>query len=380
VYLPTGSTVIIVLEWNDQFEHSGNDYDLYLSQNVLGDLGFSGMDQSGSGDPLEIISFTNFYATIPIAEIDVHKWSGDPKNLEIYIFPMDGALIYPFNLVSSDSIFGHAAVPNAVAVAAAPASSPSTIEYFSSLGPVTIAYPSPETRQKPDITGIDGVAVTGAGGFPSPFYGTSAAAPHIAAVVAQTWEANPYLTPAQVRSALYSSAVDLGTAGRDTTFGYGRADALAMAFSQRVNITTNTVSVVRGNSFTVTVAGRNSTNYWVYLRNASVASGYSYPQIPDGQPMVNITFNPAINTSVLPDLNPAWSASPGMNRTVANITTQSDGTQALQFDTTNQTYNTTYTIKVVDPLNLIRNATVNVTVERGQVTIAYEGTGTYNIG
>jgi uncharacterized protein YneR len=37
------------------------------------------------------------------------------------------------------------------------------------------------------------------------------------------------MSPAQVRSALYSSAVDLGTAGKDTTFGYGRADALAMA-------------------------------------------------------------------------------------------------------------------------------------------------------
>ena len=148
------------------------------------------------------------------------------KTLEVYVF---GAYMYPNNNVPADSIWGHPAVPDAIAVAAANQSTPSTIEDFSSQGPVTIAFPVAESRPKPDITGVDGVSVTGAGGFHNPFYGTSASAPHVAAVVAQIWGAHPELTPTQVRSALYSSAVHVGTPGKNTVFGYGRADALAMA-------------------------------------------------------------------------------------------------------------------------------------------------------
>lgn len=140
-----------------------------------------------------------------------------------------GATIYPDNLVEADSIYGHPAVPDVIAVAAVRQSTPSTIEYFSSRGPVTIAYHSPEIRSKPDISGVDGVNVTGVGGFGSPFYGTSASAPHITAAVAQIWGAHRDPTPAQVLSALFISAVVLGTPGWDTSFGYGKADALAMA-------------------------------------------------------------------------------------------------------------------------------------------------------
>ena len=46
---------------------------------------------------------------------------------------------------------------------------------------------------------------------------------------------NKTFTPAQVRTALYTSAVDLGSPVKDTVFGYVRADALTMA-----NITPST--------------------------------------------------------------------------------------------------------------------------------------------
>ncbi|MGK5678063.1 S8 family peptidase [Actinoplanes sp. URMC 104] len=57
--------------------------------------------------------------------------------------------------------------------------------------------------------------------------GTSMASPHVAAVAALLKAYNRNLTPDQVESALESSAVDLGTAGRDNDFGYGRIDAVA---------------------------------------------------------------------------------------------------------------------------------------------------------
>ncbi|MEI7649985.1 MAG: S8 family serine peptidase, partial [Methanomicrobiales archaeon] len=239
--LPAGSSVRIVLEWNDQFGYSGNDYDLYLSKTTMGDLGYSIDRQTGTGDPLESISYTNTGSTTIEGKIDVYKYSGASKTLELYIYPRDRASVYTNNIVISDSVFGHPAVPDVIAAAAVYQGTPTIIESFSSRGPVTITYPSAVSRLKPDISGVDGVSVTGAGGFSNPFYGTSAAAPHIAAVVAQIWGAHPTLTPAQVRSALYTSAVVLGTTGRDTTFGYGRADALAM-----VNITATSAPTVTG--------------------------------------------------------------------------------------------------------------------------------------
>jgi len=228
--IPPGSTVRIFLQWDDQFGHSGNDYDLYLSQisHGNGNLGSSENIQSGAGDPFETILYTNSGNSTITGYIDVFKLSGYTKTLELYIYSTDGTRADSSNLVAADSIFGHAAVPGVITVAAVPQSSPSTIEPFSSIGPVTIAYPSPVTRQKPDISGVDGVNITGAGKLPTTFNGTSASAPHIAAVVAQYWGAHPTLSPADVRSALYGSATDLGAAGKDTIFGYGRADALAL--------------------------------------------------------------------------------------------------------------------------------------------------------
>src|SRR5207253_630121 len=63
--------------------------------------------------------------------------------------------------------------------------------------------------QKPDVAAADGVSVTGAGGFPVHFYGTSAAAPHAAAIAALIRSANPSLTPAEIRTALTSTAIDI---------------------------------------------------------------------------------------------------------------------------------------------------------------------------
>ena len=51
--------------------------------------------------------------------------------------------------------------------------------------------------------------------------GTSMATPHVSAVAALVWSAMPSATNKDVRSALYSSAEDLGVAGRDDVYGYG---------------------------------------------------------------------------------------------------------------------------------------------------------------
>ncbi|MCC5887194.1 MAG: S8 family serine peptidase [Gammaproteobacteria bacterium] len=57
--------------------------------------------------------------------------------------------------------------------------------------------------------------------------GTSFSSPVTAAVAALVKAANPALTPDQVEQILYSTAVDLGAAGWDPYFGWGRVDAAA---------------------------------------------------------------------------------------------------------------------------------------------------------
>ena len=59
------------------------------------------------------------------------------------------------------------------------------------------------------------------------FDGTSMATPHVSAVAALVWSYFPTCTAAQMRSTLQKSALDLGTAGRDTKYGFGLVQAKA---------------------------------------------------------------------------------------------------------------------------------------------------------
>jgi hypothetical protein len=232
VDIPPGEEITVILQWNDQFGVSSNDYDLYLyDESTDSIVAGSASTQSGTQDPLEGFIFTNSGSSLIVGDIWVTKYSAPtPRILEVFIYPSSGVTVYSNNLNSADSIFGHPAVPGAVTVGAIDASDPGNdnIESYSSRGPVTISYPSAVSRQKPDISGIDDVSVTGAGVFPSTFRGTSASAPHIAGILAQVWGAKPTMTATQMKTLLSNKAIDLGSSGFDTTFGYGRADALNM--------------------------------------------------------------------------------------------------------------------------------------------------------
>src|SRR5262249_57177031 len=76
--------------------------------------------------------------------------------------------------------------------------------------------------KKPDFTAADNVSVSGAGGFiPPVLWGGQAAAPHAAAIAALIKSANPSFTPAQTRSALIASAIDIEAPGVDRDSGAG---------------------------------------------------------------------------------------------------------------------------------------------------------------
>jgi len=88
--------------------------------------------------------------------------------------------------------------------------------------------------------------------------GTSFSTPNVAGVAAVVMAANPLLAPTDVLSVISSTAVDLGTAGWDRNFGYGRVDQLAAAQKavtyQPLDTTAPAVSVVSPTAG-VTLAG-----------------------------------------------------------------------------------------------------------------------------
>jgi hypothetical protein len=103
-----------------------------------------------------------------------------------------------------------------------------TIEPFSSQGPCRLFFPFPEQRTKPDVAAADGV-MTSLPDF-RPFFGTSASAPHVAAVVALLLEAaagGPQgLSSSQIADLLRVAAVTPGPAAEPNVFGYGVVDTV----------------------------------------------------------------------------------------------------------------------------------------------------------
>jgi hypothetical protein len=194
----TAPSGYITLQWSDTFYNSTNDYDLYVLDSTGSQVvGASTNVQAGNAFPFEYIG--------PQAagnQVVVVRASGQARYLRLDT--ERGRLSY--NTVGQ--IWGHPAATGAIAVAATSAAGRNSaftggaanpVETFSSDGPRRVFFNADGSaitpgnflsgggtlRQKPDITAADGVATS----FPAyptsyfnPFYGTSAAAPHAAAI------------------------------------------------------------------------------------------------------------------------------------------------------------------------------------------------------
>ena len=233
--IPSGGELFAILQWEEPFGHAFNDYDLYLfnidvpSNPVRVD--FSEFTQSGTQDPLEFIDYINQtqHSSTYILMIDKYGGPAQTNMLELYGYCYGGAQRQSYNMTFGDSIYGQPAAADVIACGAVYWDTPTTIEAFSSRGPVTMLT---VTRNKPDVVGTDGVSVTGAGGFGSTFFGTSASAPHVAAVAALLKQRYPTENAASIRSILVNNTDDLGAAGFDNIYGFGRVDALKAAQSE----------------------------------------------------------------------------------------------------------------------------------------------------
>ncbi len=237
--VPNGGTIDIVLQWSDSWTGSSNDYNLGLYN--LGTMTYvatSTSSQTGTQHPFEVIEWTNTTgAAVNVGVVIDDFNSPASRELELFVLPLNFGIanLTDNDRTTSDSIFGQAAVQSVLTVAAISASDPGndTIESFSSQGNSTI-YDNFTTQHKVQRQSLDGAGIDGVqtrigqlGFFVNPFFGTSAAAPHAAAIAALLLDANPSLTPAQVSSALTSTSVDIGAAGYDVSSGFGRFDAFA---------------------------------------------------------------------------------------------------------------------------------------------------------
>jgi subtilisin family serine protease len=224
VEVPAGVTATLVLQWTNPFGAAVDDYDLCVRQPGGALLTCSNATQDGNDDPVEFVGLT-CPASAPAAcagDVQITRFAGGSQFLVLYC---DFCDFKEFNNPLG-SIFGHSAVPEVLTVAAAPASDPATIEPYSSWGPATVFFPAIEVRPKPDLTGIDCVAT----GRPewNPFCGTSAAAPHVAAVAAILLQKmGPDTSVRALAGALTATATRLGSSEFSFGSGYGRADALS---------------------------------------------------------------------------------------------------------------------------------------------------------
>ena len=249
------ATQDITLHWSDPLDNSTNDYDLFILNSAgtaVLTAGSSTTHQTGPGsDPIEEVFNPNgFPANSRI--VVVAKAGAQIRALHIGTF---GGVLQggtsgethghnaPAGCVLSDPgclgrAFGVAAVAwNSArgAIRAFPGGALNPTEPFSSDGPRRMFYKADGTPivpgnflfgtnggivlVKPDISAADGVTVR-TPGF-SPFFGTSAAAPHAAAVAAIVKSARPSATGADIFNALTSTALDIRAVGIDRDSGYG---------------------------------------------------------------------------------------------------------------------------------------------------------------
>ncbi|KAF5088496.1 hypothetical protein DSECCO2_36210 [anaerobic digester metagenome] len=125
-------------------------------------------------------------------------------------------------------------------------------------------------------------------------------------------------------------------------------------------ITANKDSIVRGNSFTVTVTGESLKDYDLFIKDEGSLAPGLYPFLVENQ------------AGVTPkDVNSARNAS---------VKTNAAGTRTVQFNTDTATDDRQFTIRVQDPGKLSTYDEVKVRVEKGSVTITASGTGVYYIG
>ena len=173
--LPVNSGAYIILSWNE-WPYTTQDYDLFLYDNTMTSLySYSARNhQDISLPPIELIQ-SGAQGCLVVASYNT------TQNHKLHIYTLGGSINDGF-AIPEGSISTPADAIHSITAGAIHYSS-GTIEPFSSYGPTD------DGREKPDICGFDGVS--SGQELINPFYGTSAAAPHVSGGIALFLDAYP---------------------------------------------------------------------------------------------------------------------------------------------------------------------------------------------
>jgi hypothetical protein len=271
----------ILLHWADPLGGSANDYDLFVFNSTGTTILDASTDfQTGTQDPIEGVGTDDTGDRVVVFKVT------GAANRFFHVEAIQAEL----SVATAGEVHGHAGASGAFAVGATPAYLPicglpicptgpwpdpfnasNVIEPYSSDGPRRIFFLADGTAitpgnfsstggtvlPKPEFTAADGVSVTGVGGFGSPFYGTSAAAPHAAAIAGLVKSLDSTLTNSDISAFLSSSAIDIMSAGADRDSGAGIVMAFEAVQAATAPSITN-LSPISGDVGTpVTITGKN---------------------------------------------------------------------------------------------------------------------------
>lgn len=216
-----GYPLRVFLRWDD-WSAVNQDYDLILVR--WNGSQWEQIDRSSNrqnGDPGQAPSEFAYAATSggpAVYGFMIQRMSGGRNvNFEAHIPNFER----PNVLVTARSIANLADAPDAVTVAALDVNEPYPQEYYSSEGPTN--GPGGTLNggfTKPDIAAFANVSTRSYGA--RVFNGTSSATPHVAGAAALVKGAFPAYAPGDVERFLTQRAIDMGPAGADTRFGFGR--------------------------------------------------------------------------------------------------------------------------------------------------------------
>jgi hypothetical protein len=220
ITLQPGQRISLGFQWDDPFyTASGVDTDIDLVlvvKNTSSVVASAFENNITSQRPFESLEYTNNTGGQQIIELLARVTTGPAPGRIKYVHFGDN--VTEEYLTNSGTVQGACSSANAMAVAAVAYYDQGRKEAFTAKGGVTILFDpngnpvTPEPRAKPDIAAVDGVNTTffGAADIEGDGYlnfsGTSAAAPHAAAMAAVIWNENPGFTPAQVYDAMRASA------------------------------------------------------------------------------------------------------------------------------------------------------------------------------